>query len=125
MFENQWVFGLLRQRAYHRFASIGETSIPEERPGEQVLTVHVVTRFDVGARAREHMPPFACASVIEDKQAPRAMNGAGLLERTHLHRLRVLRRGRAVAELTVCVADNAEHRWIELNRDRAITVFDR
>jgi len=100
------------------------TSKPVQRPGEQVVAVHVAALATLGACLGEHAPSVGRGPVVEHEHSPRAMDRTRLMQRVDGHGARVLGGTRAVAERGPGIADRAERRRIELDGDGAIAVRD-
>src|SRR5512133_2683740 len=76
------VLGVLCERVLHRCVRVAVSSLFMQAPGEEVITVHVVSRAHLDASFGEHAFDVDLCSVVEQEQSPGAMNGARLPEYT-------------------------------------------
>ena len=106
----------LAQRVAHRLAASRVATLLVQRPREQVVGVDVLTRPQ--SPRESCATPLPRAVVIEQKEAPRAMVRAGLLQHGDVERVRVLLRLRAVAD-----ARRTRRSRCRASRDRASTAM--
>jgi hypothetical protein len=122
MLEQLGIFCALRQCSRHGRSRFGNTPRTKERPGEQIIPVHVFSCLQLSARFGEHPRPLDSGAMIEHEQTPGAMNGPWLTQRAHPHRACILRRLVAFPQLSIRIADDPQDRRIQLNGNRALAV---